>query len=119
MLSCSLYHSLNTVFCPMLRLDQSSGGSSSAALQAGKQEAAVDQQLGELLLDVQARLAKAVRAAAGTADGQQVRIQPTGRQVTAGHMHTAPVLSHCPTAATVGPVPMPGWPALSIHTIHM
>jgi len=60
----------------MLRLDQSSGGSSSsAALQAGKQEAAaVDQQLGELLLDVQAGLAKAVRAAAGTADGQQVRI---------------------------------------------
>lgn len=69
----SLYHSLSNVFCPMLNLEEQPKGSSSsvAALQADRQQP-LDQQLGELLLDVQAGLAKAVRGAAGPADSLQV-----------------------------------------------
>lgn len=57
----------------MLKLEPAGSSSSSvAAVQAGKQQP-VDPQLGELLLDVQAGLAKAVRGAAGAADSLQVR----------------------------------------------
>jgi hypothetical protein len=56
----------------MLKLEKQQQGSSSvAALQADRQQP-LDQQLGELLLDVQAGLAKAVRGAAGPADSLQV-----------------------------------------------
>jgi hypothetical protein len=61
----------------MLKLEQPGSSSSSsnaaAAVQAGKQQP-VDLQLGELLLDVQAGLAKAVRGAAATGDNIQVRL---------------------------------------------
>lgn len=71
LLSCSLYHSLSNVFCPMLKLEQPGSSSSATAVQAGKQQP-VDPQLGELLLDVQAGLAKAVRGTAAAGDSIQV-----------------------------------------------
>lgn len=67
---CSLHHSLSKVYCPMLKLEQPGSSSSTAAVvQPGKQ---LDPQLGELLLNVQAGLAKAVRGAAGPGDSLQV-----------------------------------------------
>jgi hypothetical protein len=61
----------------MLKLEQpgssssNSSSSDAAAIQAGKQQP-VDPQLGELLLDVQAGLAKTVRGAAAAGDSIQV-----------------------------------------------
>lgn len=75
LLSCfsySLYHSLSNVFCPMLKLEQPGGGGSSSVAAAQQQQQAMDPQLGELLLDVQAGLGKAVRRAAGTGGSLQV-----------------------------------------------
>lgn len=76
--SCSLYHSLSNVFCPMLKLEQPGGGGSSSSSVAAtqqhqhQQQQAMDPQLGELLLDVQAGLGKAVRKAAATGGSLQV-----------------------------------------------
>lgn len=74
--SCSLYHSLSNVFCPMLKLEQPGGGGSNSVATAQhsqhQQQQAMDPQLGELLLDVQAGLGKAVRRAAGTGGSLQV-----------------------------------------------
>lgn len=56
----------------MLKLEQqgsNSGSSAAAVVQRGKQ---LDPQLGDMLLDVQAGLAKAVRGAAGLEDRLQV-----------------------------------------------
>jgi hypothetical protein len=66
---CSLHHSLSKVYCPMLKLEQPGSSSAAAVQQQGKQ---LDPQLGDMLLDVQAGLAKAVRGAAGPEDRLQV-----------------------------------------------